>query len=50
MKPSHSWREIVEVLHQQARPTPEYYVLWAIAAIVATVGMLMNNRADGLLS
>lgn len=43
MKLSHSWREIAEVLHQQARPTPEYYVLCAIAGIVATFGLLMNN-------
>ena len=43
MKLSHSWREIAEVLHQQARPTPEYYVLCTIAGMVATFGLLMNN-------
>lgn len=43
MKLSHSWREIAVILHQQARPTPEYYVLCAIAGTIGTFGLLMNN-------
>jgi uncharacterized hydrophobic protein (TIGR00271 family) len=43
MKVSNSWRDIAKVLHQQARPTPEYYVLCAIASAIATLGLLMNN-------
>ena len=43
MNVSNSWHEIARVLHQQARPTPEYYVLCGIASVIATLGLLMNN-------